>query len=134
MGRDILTSLVLYLKFSNRLIEGVDGPFEIYTSPMVDLVTYEFKDLDAGNITPEEYFTDAYVEELFELEHLHTSNKILCIILDDKYLGAYVNKLIKNRFQNLTEDKRIDLLIFFQKSEILFDVTPSAWKIGPVDI
>ena len=39
-----------------------DGPFNGFTTPMVDLGTYIFKDLNTGKITPEESFTNAYVE------------------------------------------------------------------------
>ena len=33
---------------------------------MVDLGAYVFKYLNAGKITPKEFFTDAYVEEVYE--------------------------------------------------------------------
>ena len=49
---------------------------------MIDLVTYTFKALTTGKITPEEYFMNAYVEELVETEHIHTSNNQLFTILD----------------------------------------------------
>ena len=52
---------------------------------MVDLGTNEFKTLDKGKITTEEYFTYSYAEEVFESENVHTSNKRSCTILDSKY-------------------------------------------------
>ena len=33
---------------------------------MVDVGTYECKDLNAGKITPEELFINAYIEEIYE--------------------------------------------------------------------
>ena len=53
LGRYLLTQLGLILKFSDHIIESDDGPFEGSTAPMVDLSTYEFKDLNTGEITPE---------------------------------------------------------------------------------
>ena len=36
------------------------------TTPMFDLGMSEFKHLDTGKITPKEYFTNSYIEEVFE--------------------------------------------------------------------
>ena len=44
LGRDLLIALVLNLEFSDHVIETCDVNFNGYTSPMVDLGTYEFKD------------------------------------------------------------------------------------------
>ena len=52
---------------------------------MVDLDTYAFKVLNAGKITPEESFTKAYVEEVYESEHAHNATKQLLVVLDTKY-------------------------------------------------
>ena len=52
---------------------------------MVDLGTYMFKYLNTNKITPEESFTYAYVEELYDPEHIHTATKRLRVILDSKY-------------------------------------------------
>ena len=54
-------------------------------SPMVDLGTYEFKDIEKWNITPTEYFMNDYAEEVHEMEHVRNSTKLLFVILDDKY-------------------------------------------------
>ena len=48
---------------------------------MVDLVTYEF---NAGKITPKEWFSNSYAEEVYELEHLCTDTKLLRDILNTK--------------------------------------------------
>ena len=54
LGRDILTQLGLNKKNYNHVIEGDDGPFDVYTAPMIDLGTYEFKDIETIKIIPEE--------------------------------------------------------------------------------
>ena len=62
LGRDILTVLGINLKLYDHIIEAYDGPFNRSTTPMVDLGTYEFKDLYTGVIAPEELFMNAYAE------------------------------------------------------------------------
>ena len=47
---------------------------------MVDLGTYTFKYLYTGEITPEESFTNAYVKELYESEHVLITTKLLRVI------------------------------------------------------
>ena len=42
---------------------------------MVDLGTYIFKDLNTGKITPEETFTNSYVKEVHESDHVCTTTK-----------------------------------------------------------
>ena len=44
-------------------------------APMVDPGTYEFKDLNTGNIIPEKLFMNDQEEEIYELEQFRTSNK-----------------------------------------------------------
>ena len=64
---------------SEYVIEYDDRPFKGYTAPMVDLGMYTFKDLNTGKITPEESFTNTYVEEVYESEHVCTATKkIMC--------------------------------------------------------
>ena len=46
LGRYIKTALGLNLKFYEHAIKAYDGPLRVSTAPMVDLVTYEFKDLN----------------------------------------------------------------------------------------
>ena len=53
LGRDILKSLGLNINFSDDVIEANNGTFKQWTVHMVDLITYEFKDLNTGKITPE---------------------------------------------------------------------------------
>ena len=52
LGRYILTALGLNLKLSEHISEADDGPLKRSTTPMIELCTYEFKDLNTGKITP----------------------------------------------------------------------------------
>ena len=47
---------------------------------MVGLCTYEFKCLNTRNITPEEYFTNAYAEKINESKQVCTSTKRLRVV------------------------------------------------------
>ena len=51
---------------------------------MVDLGTYKYKDLNTGNFKSEERFTNAYVGEVNESEHVRTVTKQLRVILEAK--------------------------------------------------
>ena len=54
LGQDIIIELGLNLKFSEHVIEEDDGPFNGSTTSMVDLGNSIFKDLNTGEIIPEE--------------------------------------------------------------------------------
>ena len=54
LGIYLLKTLGLNLKLSDHVIEAYGITFKESMAPMVDLVKYEFKDLNTGNITPEE--------------------------------------------------------------------------------
>ena len=54
------------MKLSVNITKEDNGPLKGSTAPMVDLDAYKFKDLNAGKITPEKSFTNAYVEEVYE--------------------------------------------------------------------
>ena len=66
LGRYLLKWIELNSKFSEHVIEADDGCFQGYTTPMIDLGTYTFKDLNTDEITPEQLFTNAYAEEVYE--------------------------------------------------------------------
>ena len=83
--KDLLPELVLNLKWSKHSIETYDGPLKGSTSLMYDLVSYDFKDLNTGKITLDEYFTNAYADELYESEQVHTSTKEIHKFLDAKF-------------------------------------------------
>ena len=59
LGRDLLIELGLNLKFSEHATKANDGPLNGYRTPMIDLGTYTFKDLNTGKFTPKESFTNA---------------------------------------------------------------------------
>ena len=43
---------------------------------MVDLGTYEFKDLNTGKIKPKELFINYYDKEVYDYEHVRISTKV----------------------------------------------------------
>ena len=90
------------------------------TAPIVDMGMYEFKYLNTGNITPEEYFMNVYSEEVHKSEQFLTSAKQLRVILYSKHEKAYLNKVMKNQCQHLTETQCNELLKLLQKSEAFF--------------
>ena len=63
LGRDILTKIGLNLKLSEHVIKTDDETFKGLVAPMVDMGTYQFKDLNIGKITPEESFMNTCTEE-----------------------------------------------------------------------
>ena len=82
---------------------------------MVDLGTYIFKELNTGIITSEEFFTNAYAEEVYKSKHVHTYTKLLRVILDAKYEKSDLNKVMENQCQHLTTTKYNELLKLLQK-------------------
>ena len=58
------------------------------------------KDLNTGIFKPEEYFTDAYVKEVYESEHVRNANNRFHIILDAKYEQAYLQKVVETQCQH----------------------------------
>ena len=52
---------------------------------MVVLFTYIFKILNTRKITPKEFFTNVYIKEVYDSEHVHTATELLRVILDAKY-------------------------------------------------
>ena len=46
-----------------------------------------------GKFIPEEFFTNAYAEEVYVLEHVHTATKQLHVIFDAKYEKADLHKV-----------------------------------------
>ena len=74
LGRNLLTAFGMNLKLSEHVIKADDGTLKGSTAPMVDLVKYQFKDLNIEEITPEELFMNAYMEEIYKSEQVNTSN------------------------------------------------------------
>ena len=59
---------------SEHVIKAGDGLLKLSTLPMIDLGAYIFF-INKGKITPEKYFMNVYVEEVFELDHVCTRTK-----------------------------------------------------------
>ena len=51
---------------------------------MIALVMYEFKYLNTGEIIPEKYFMNSYIDKVYESEQAYTSAKRLRKILNFK--------------------------------------------------
>ena len=75
LGRYLIISLVLNIKPSKNVIKGGGETLKGFPSPMIDLGIYTFKDLVTDEITLEEPFMNAYIEELFESGQLYISIK-----------------------------------------------------------
>ena len=106
LGQYLLTQLGLNIKFSEHVIKADDGPFYGSTTHMVDLSTYIFKDLNIGKITPEESFTNVYIEEVYGSEHVRTATKLLHVILYAKYEKSDLHKVMENQCQHSTITQR----------------------------
>ena len=50
LGRDMLTASEINQELSEHVIKAYDGPLKESTAPMVDLSTYQFKDLNTGKL------------------------------------------------------------------------------------
>ena len=72
-------------------------------------------------------FTNAYVTEVYESEHVHSDTKLLRVILDEKYEKSDLHKVMETQCQHLTKIHRNDLLELLQKFEELFDGKFVTW-------
>ena len=59
--------------------------------------------MNYSSITPEEYFTNTYIEEVYESEQVLTSTELLQTILYAKYKNSDLNIAMKNKCHHLTE-------------------------------
>ena len=57
---------IIKKRFSKYVIEYDNRQFKWYTEPITDLGKCKSKYLSVGRITPNEYFMNIYVEEVFE--------------------------------------------------------------------
>ena len=78
------------------------------------------------------FFLNAYVEEVYESEHLRTATKQVRVILYAKYKKADVQKVMETQCQHLKITKRNYLLKLLHKYEELFDGKLDTWKTDPV--
>ena len=100
---------------------------------MVDFVTFIFKYLNTGEITPEKLFTNSYVKEVYASEHVFTATKLLHVILYAKYGKTDLYKVMENQCQNLKMTQCNELIKLLQKFVELFNGTLGTWKTDPVD-
>ena len=63
---------------------------------------------------PEESFTNDYVKELYESEHVRTATKLLHVILDAKYEKEDLHKVTETHCQHLTMTQRNEFLKLIQ--------------------
>ena len=65
LGRGIITTLGLDIKFSEHVLIRGAGPYEGCLAPMVDVNNYDFKHLTDKMVKPEESLINFYVERCF---------------------------------------------------------------------
>ena len=75
LGRDMFTASVSNQKLSEHIIKADVGPLKELILPVVDFSTYKFKDLNTGEVTPEESFMNSYVDKIYESERVCASTK-----------------------------------------------------------
>ena len=86
-----------------------------------------------GKITPEEYFTNDYVKEVYASEHVSTATKRLRVIFFSEYEKVDLHKVMENQCQHLTMIQLNELRKLLQKFEDLFNGTLGTQKTDPVD-
>mgnify|MGYP005753024869 CR=1 FL=1 len=111
IGRDLLRSLAIDIKFSNETVEW-DGAY----IPM--------KGMNAS------IETDYHIEDSFVIDSAASRIKT---ILDAKYVKANLEEIV-NGYTHLTKDERKLLLILLKKYEPLFDGTLGQWTGSPYEI
>ena len=100
-GRDLLTALVLDLKFSENVIRGGEGPYEGCSEPMFDVNNYNFNIVTAKTVKQEEPFINAYVSERFKYQSEISATRIMRRILDAKYEKTDLSKVMTEQYQHL---------------------------------
>ena len=110
LGRDLITALGLDLKYSENLIIGGAGPYELCLAPMADLSNYGFKSLAENIVKPEQSFIDSYVDKFLEFENSIHSMRKMHRILDAKYKNSDLNTVMTEQCQYLSPREREILL------------------------
>ena len=65
-------------------------------------------------------FTNAYIREVYDPEHVRTATKLLRVILDAKYEKVDLHKVVENQCQHLIMTQRNELLKLLQIFEDFF--------------
>ena len=60
-------------------------------------------------------FTDIYAEEVYGSEHVHTTTKILRVMLYAKYEYTDLHEVTENQCQHLTMTQRNELMKLLQR-------------------
>ena len=84
LGRDLLTAMVLDIKFSENFIIGREGIYKGCSEPMVDVSNYYFNIITAKAVKSEESIIDLYINECLESDSEISATRIMCGILDAK--------------------------------------------------
>ena len=79
-------------------------------------------------------FTGAYVEEVYESEHVRTDTKRLCVILYAKYEKEDSHKDMETQCRHLTMTQCNGMIKLLQRFEEFFSGTIVTWKTDPVDL
>ena len=101
LGRDLLTALVLDLKFPENAINGGKGPYKGCSAPMVDVNNYDCSILTEKIVKPDESFINVYVSECFESESEISAPCRMRSILDTKYEKSELNKVMTKKCQHI---------------------------------
>ena len=94
LGRYLITTLVLDLKFFDNFIIGREG----CSSTMVDVSNYGFKSIIDKTVKPEEYFINSYIDEDFESNNVIKSTRRMRRILDAKHEKYDLNEIMTKQF------------------------------------
>ena len=84
LSRDPITTLRLYIKFSENVILGRERSHEDCLAPMYDLSNCGFTSITDKTLKPEESFLNLYVNECLESESAISSTHRIRRIQDDK--------------------------------------------------
>ena len=94
LGRDLITALVLDLKFYDNVMIGRHGPYEGCLSLMVGVNNYNFKYITDKTIKPKESFVNLFVHECLKPNSAKTSTRRMHRILDTKYEKSDLNNVM----------------------------------------
>ena len=79
---ELLTALVLDLKFSQKVVIGGEWSYERCSVPMVDISNYDFKYLTDKIVKPKESFVNFYVNKCLEYKITISSTQSMRRIIE----------------------------------------------------
>ena len=134
LGRYLLTTLGLDLKFYENVIIGGDRPYKGCLTHMVDVSNYDIAYLTDKTVKREESFINYYFNECLESDSAISSTQRICRILDDKYEKANLNTVMAEQCQHTKSEESYRLLTLLRRSEDLFDSTLGMRNTTPVEL